>query len=51
MSGELIMNTKKNTKIQLETNNIKDYNSKIRDQNVIIKVKQIHLIDLEHVLN
>ena len=50
MSVELITNTKI-LKQQLEINNIKDYNSKIRDQNVIIKVKQIYSIDLEHVLN
>jgi hypothetical protein len=44
------MNTK-NTNKKLELNNINDYNSKIRGQNVIIKSKQIHLIDLEYVPN
>jgi hypothetical protein len=36
--AEPIMNTE-NTKKQLEVNNINDYNSNIRDQNVIIKSK------------
>ena len=36
---------------QLELDNIKDYNSKIRDQNVIIKQKQIHLINPKHFPN
>jgi hypothetical protein len=40
-----------NTQKQLETDNIKDYKSKIRDQNIIINPKQIHMIDLEHFSN
>ena len=50
-------NKYRNTEKQLETDNIKYYEyfpkteteySKIGDQNGIIKLKQIHLIDLEH---
>ena len=33
------------------THDIKGYNSKIIDQNVIIKLKHIHHIDPEHVPN
>lgn len=50
MPVESIMNTE-NTKKQLEVNNINDYISNIRDQNVIIKSKQIHSINSEHVPN
>jgi len=38
IQAEPIMNAE-NTKKQLEVNNINDYNSNIRDQNVIIKSK------------
>jgi hypothetical protein len=50
MPEEPIMNTENTNKI-LEVDNINDCNSKIRGQNVIIKSKQIHPIDLKHVPN
>jgi hypothetical protein len=47
------LNTKKKKTYskQLEADNIRDYNSKIKDHNVFIKLKQIHLIDIKHFLN
>ena len=49
-SAELLLNTK-NTKKKLEAYNIKDHNSKTKDQIVIIKPKQILPIDPEHYSN
>jgi hypothetical protein len=44
------MNTE-NTNKKLKVDSINDYNYKIRDQNIIIKSKQTHSIDLKHVPN
>jgi hypothetical protein len=51
ISGVSEYKKKKTYSKQLEADNIRDYNSKIKDHNVFIKLKQIHLIDIKHFLN